>query len=114
MKSPLDPPPNPTRRGNSEYGPDAKYLIHFEDQGQDFLTFVVTHEGKVLDARPFQGWIYRGRGVMNLRELLTWRENNERFPGTFGKPRVEIDLPSILAPWRHTSIKYPVTRVEIL
>lgn len=114
MKSPLDPPPNPTQRGNSEYGPDAKYLIHFADQGQDFLTFVVTHEGKVLDARPFQGWVYRGQGVMNLRQLLAWQENNDRHPGAFGHPQVEIDLPNSMAPWRNTLIKYPVVKVEIL
>lgn len=106
MKSPLKPPSNPARKGNSKYGPDAKYVVHFRDEGQDFLYFVLSSQGVILRSEPFQQRIWGSRLVINMRELLIWRENDVRCPNTYTNPHVRIR--------DGINIKYPVIRVEIL
>ena len=44
-------------------------VIHFEDHGQDFLTWEVNSEGVVVDCQPFQAFAWCGRKVSNLHEL---------------------------------------------
>lgn len=43
--------------------------IHFEDHGQDFLTWEVDQDGFVTDAQPFQSTIWGGCKVINMKEL---------------------------------------------
>jgi len=38
--------------------------VHFEDKGQDFLEWDI-EDGKVVDCRPFQGWLWNGTRVHN-------------------------------------------------
>lgn len=47
----------------------AAVRIVFEDLGQDFLVWDVSEEGVVLACGPFQSGIWRGRQVVNPREL---------------------------------------------
>lgn len=34
--------------------------ITIEDCGQDFTVFYTNASGRVIDAQPFQGWVWRG------------------------------------------------------
>lgn len=43
--------------------------ITFEDKGQDFLYWVLSGNGVVLESRPFQSWIWCGGRVTNLAKL---------------------------------------------
>ncbi len=40
---------------------DTKYIIEFEDFGQDFLKWFIDKDGYVLDSRPFQRKIWAGK-----------------------------------------------------
>lgn len=40
---------------------DTKYIIYFEDHGQDFLEWHINEDGYVLDSRPFQRSIWAGK-----------------------------------------------------
>jgi len=39
--------------------------VFFVDEGQDFLQWDIDNEGKVVDCRPFQGWVWIGTKVHN-------------------------------------------------
>jgi len=39
--------------------------IHFKDNGQDFLRWLVTNEGMVVDCHPFQAHVWNGTKVLN-------------------------------------------------
>lgn len=41
--------------------------IHFEDHGQDFLTFDVKADGTIVDVKPFQKSIWMQYRVANQR-----------------------------------------------
>lgn len=40
---------------------NTKYIIEFQDFGQDFLTWFIDEGGYVLDSQPFQRSIWAGR-----------------------------------------------------
>jgi hypothetical protein len=40
-------------------------LIHFQDNGQDYLRWLVTDEGMVVDCQPFQAKVWVGAKVLN-------------------------------------------------
>lgn len=40
---------------------NTKYIIEFEDFGQDFLTWFIDERGYVLDSQPFQRWMWAGK-----------------------------------------------------
>jgi hypothetical protein len=44
-----------TRRFNT------KYIIYFEDEGQDFLEWHISENGYVLDSKPYQRKIWAGK-----------------------------------------------------
>lgn len=46
-----------------------KRVIHFEDKGQDFLTWTVDADGLVIDCQPFQAWLWVGMRVLAPGEL---------------------------------------------
>ena len=39
-------------------------MIHFKDEGQDFLTWKVVN-GVVVECQPFQDWVWKGAIVHN-------------------------------------------------
>ena len=39
--------------------------VFFVDDGQDFLQWDIDDEGKVVDCRPFQGWVWNNTIVHN-------------------------------------------------
>ena len=39
-------------------------IITFEDTGQDFLRWLVSPSGEVLDCAPMQSWLWTGRKVL--------------------------------------------------
>ena len=39
----------------------TKYIIEFEDCGQDFLKWFIGEDGYVLDSQPFQRWVWAGK-----------------------------------------------------
>jgi hypothetical protein len=39
--------------------------VFFVDEGQDFLEWDIDEKGKVIDCRPFQGWLWIGKIVHN-------------------------------------------------
>lgn len=38
-------------------------ILHFKDEGQDFLTWTV-QDGTVVDCSPFQGWVWNGTKII--------------------------------------------------
>lgn len=40
-------------------------IIHIEDQGQDFTEFYVDDSNVIIDAQPFQGWLWTGYQITN-------------------------------------------------
>lgn len=45
----------------------AVRTIEFQDHGQDFLEWDLDKNGKVVECRPFQGWMWEDRVVLNER-----------------------------------------------
>lgn len=43
----------------------AAITVVFKDDGQDFLEWDLDIDGKVVDCRPFQGWVWNGTTVLN-------------------------------------------------
>lgn len=79
------------------------FRIHFEDHGQDFLTWDVdVRNCKVVDAQPYQKDIWTRCTVLNIYELADGDENMVVFES-------ELHLPGTI-----DKIKYPVTLVEAL
>jgi hypothetical protein len=40
-------------------------IVHLEDHGQDFTEFHVNDQGVIVDARPFQAWVWSGWKIEN-------------------------------------------------
>ncbi len=40
---------------------ETKYIIHFQDHGQDFLKWYINKDGYVIDSQPFQRSIWVGK-----------------------------------------------------
>lgn len=40
---------------------NTKYIIEFEDYGQDFLEWYIDERGFVLDSKPFQSFLWVGK-----------------------------------------------------
>ena len=40
---------------------NTKYIVEFEDFGQDFLKWFISKDGYVLDSQPFQRWVWAGK-----------------------------------------------------
>lgn len=45
--------------------------IHFEDQGQDFMFWVINSDGKVIQCEPFQHDVWFETEVINPSDLTT-------------------------------------------
>lgn len=43
--------------------------IHFEDNGQDFLTWEINEQGVVVRSEPFQTEVWKDSIVLNIDEL---------------------------------------------
>lgn len=70
--------------------------IIFEDQGQDFIVFVVNENtGKIIDSRPFQSSIWTKYKVTNVSEIQKGKYAN----------LLHIKDNSIL------TIKYPIEKI---
>ena len=46
-----------------------KIIIHFEDNGQDFLSWTCDATGMIVDAAPFQAWLWKGAKVINQPQI---------------------------------------------
>jgi len=44
-------------------------IVHFEDGGQDFLTWQLDRNGKVVDCTPFQASVWCGYYVLNFPNI---------------------------------------------
>ena len=42
-------------------------IIEIEDQGQDFTKFCIDENNIIVDAGPFQGWLWKGFQVIQKR-----------------------------------------------
>ena len=56
---------------------ETKYIIHFEDHGQDFLEWNIDKDGYVLDSKPFQRNIWAGKFTIPMtaekgKKLAIW------------------------------------------
>jgi len=73
---------------------NTKYIIYFEDFGQDFLEWHIDKRGYILDSRPLQRWIWAGR--FTIPETAKVGEK--------------------LAIWtgEESYVNYPIKRIEIL
>ncbi len=69
--------------------------ILFEDHGQDFLEWDINELGEVVDSRPYQGWIWSGCMVLNLKELLAG-------------DRISVDIET---PRGFRTVNYPIKSV---
>jgi hypothetical protein len=45
----------------------TELIVQLEDHGQDFLEFDVDKDNVIIEARPFQGWLWRGRKILQGR-----------------------------------------------
>ena len=79
--------------------PPVAMTIHFADHGQDFLEWDVSAEGLVLEARPYQGWLWKGCKVINGADLVPGSIVQFTRPGDGDKA---------------LTIKYPVTEVGVI
>jgi len=70
--------------------------IHFDDQGQDFLTWDIDENGKVLECKPFMGGMWNG-SIVDFAFLKEGR-------------RLECDHPRV----GRCGIKYRVVKIENL
>ncbi|QRE00437.1 hypothetical protein [Burkholderia phage BCSR52] len=43
--------------------------IQFEDRGQDFLSWTLDENGVVIECKPFQAWLWKGRQVVDHASL---------------------------------------------
>ncbi|KAL5901793.1 hypothetical protein ACKVV1_011496 [Pyricularia oryzae] len=43
--------------------------IEFEDLGQDFLVWTLNENGVVIECKPFQAWLWKGRQVVDYASL---------------------------------------------
>lgn len=43
----------------------APCILEFEDRGQDFTRWSLDKENMVIDAQPFQSWVWNGCRVLN-------------------------------------------------
>ncbi len=71
-------------------------LIHFEDHGQDFLTWHLNNDGIVVNSLPFQSFVWCKIQVIAHRDLM---------PGDLVRYRRSIGEKS-------RQIRYPVIRIE--
>jgi hypothetical protein len=56
---------------------NTKYIIEFEDFGQDFLTWYIDEDGYILDSKPFQRNIWAGKFTIPMcaekgKKLAIW------------------------------------------
>ncbi len=76
------------------------FRLHFEDQGQDFLTWDVDVETtKVVGCAPFQASIWCGNTVVNIDDVVLGLTDKVEFE-TFD--------------FEQLTLKYPVVEVEAL
>lgn len=79
------------------------FRIHFEDQGQDFLSWDVDiRTCKVVNSAPFQASIWTKCMVLNLWEIADHKEYKV------------IYTSNAILPDESREIMYPVARVEYL
>lgn len=69
-------------------------ILHFEDQGQDFLRWHIDEQGTVVKSEPFQNMIWKGARVTNFKTL---------------KVGDKLDITHMS---KNTCIKYPITKIE--
>lgn len=58
-------------------------MIIFEDRGQDFLEWDIDEDGVVVDSRPFQAGIWKGKLVSNVKvgehpTIMNLRDGEQR------------------------------------
>jgi len=62
---------------------NTKYIIEFEDFGQDFLKWFISNDGYVLDSQPFQRWLWAGHFTIpqtaKIGEKLAIWNNGESY-----------------------------------
>jgi len=63
-------------------------IIHFEDKGQDFLTWTLNEAGEVIDCQPHQKWIWNGAKVCDHH--LVKEGDNIIFLDKFNEPRTML------------------------
>lgn len=73
---------------------DTKYIVYFEDHGQDFLEFHINEEGYILDSRPCQRNIWAGHFTIPQTAKVG------------GKLAIYLDRKG------ESSINYPIKRIE--
>lgn len=86
------PPPMAARKSSP-----LELVIHFEDQGQDFLRFVVRRM-EVVESIPFQTRMWAGMRLLKVPKVGELARFKRRAPGQHF--------------WRTFSPRYPVTQVE--
>ena len=85
---------NIQKMSREEIPTNTKYIIEFEDHGQDFLKWYIDKNGYVLDSRPFQKGVWIG--------ILTRPQNAE--------------VGHELHIWNHGEghIIYPIRSIELM
>lgn len=72
----------------------TKYIIHFKDCGQDFLTQYIDKKGNVLDSKPLQKSIWAGKHT-----IPNFVQVGDKLP-------IWLDGESY--------VKYPIKKIEIM
>jgi len=73
---------------------EGKYEIAFEDEGQDFLVWIIDGDGYVLDSRPFQRSIWAGKFT-----IPNFVQKGDLLP-------IWLD--------KETYIKHPIKKIKVL
>ena len=68
--------------------------IHFEDHGQDFLSWDIDENGTIIKSGPFQDWVWKGK-VVKMETLKVGQKLSYISHGVY-----EMD------------IRYPVEKIE--
>jgi len=84
--------------------------IHFEDRGQDFLTWTIDVDGKMLACEPFQHSIWNEWTVMNVKGLVVGGKVQLTKPGYVEIMRKDKKTTAK----NYIEITYPIKKVEIL
>lgn len=74
--------------------------ITFEDHGQDFLEWRVTHDGIVITCAPFQGFLWKKAKVLNVDQLTPGMHVRIRMPYESGITQIVHLVEKVSArPW---------------
>ena len=72
--------------------------LFFEDKGQDFLSFIINKNGKIIDCQPFQSWFWVGKFIYPNCKI-------GEYPAFFGTKESPVHL--------NSRLNYKIIKIEV-